>query len=115
MVNARKPLQKSVQWSLFIVSSAIGRRYRIFSFRICQSWHDVKTKGAVGAVFALLRNWQLGALFPITLRDSAVTLKGSYRMGDGRIFSKNLRASLFNDDLPNEPNFGLIHFVGQHL
>ncbi len=25
-------------------------------------------------------------------------------MGDGRICSKNLRASLFNDDLSNEPN-----------
>ncbi len=25
------------------------------------------------------------------------------RMGDGQIFSKNLRASLFNDDLSNEP------------
>ncbi len=36
-------------------------------------------------------------------------------MGDGRIFSKNLRAFLFNDDLSNEPNFGRIHLAGQHL
>jgi hypothetical protein len=30
-------------------------------------------------------------------------------MVDGRIFLKNLRASLFNEDLSNEPNFGPIH------
>jgi hypothetical protein len=34
-------------------------------------------------------------------------------MGDGRIFFKNLRASLFNDDLSNEPNFGRVHLTGQ--
>jgi hypothetical protein len=36
---------------------------------------------------------------------------------DGPIFSssKNLRASLSNDDLSNEPNFGRIHLVGQYL
>jgi hypothetical protein len=33
-------------------------------------------------------------------------------MGDGRIFPKNLRASLFNEDLPN---FGWIHLAGQYL
>ncbi len=30
-------------------------------------------------------------------------------------FSKNLRASLFNDDLWNEPNFGRIHLAGENL
>ncbi len=30
-------------------------------------------------------------------------------------FSENLRASLFNDDLSNEPNFSLIHLSGQYL
>jgi hypothetical protein len=34
-----------------------------------------KTKGAVGAVCALLLNWQLGAELPITLRDVAVTYR----------------------------------------
>ncbi len=34
-----------------------------------------KTKGAVGAVCALLLNWQLGAELPITLRDGAVTYR----------------------------------------
>ncbi len=67
-----------------------------------------KTEGAFGLICALLRNRQLGAL-PINVRDGAVTLKGFHRMGDGRICSKNLRASLFNDDLSNEPYFGLIH------
>jgi hypothetical protein len=36
-------------------------------------------------------------------------------MGDGRIFLKSFRASLFNDDLTNEPNFGRIHLAGQYL
>jgi hypothetical protein len=38
-----------------------------------------KTKDVVGAVCALLLNWQLGALLPITVRDGAVTLKGGGR------------------------------------
>jgi hypothetical protein len=29
--------------------------------------------------------------------------------------SKNLRVSLFNDDLSNEPNFSRIHLAGQYL
>jgi hypothetical protein len=41
--------------------------------------------------------------------------EGSQRMGDGRIFQKIFRASLFNDDLSNEPNFGRIHLAGQYL
>ncbi len=36
-------------------------------------------------------------------------------MGGGRIFLKTFRASLFNDDLSNEPNFGRIHLAGQYL
>ncbi len=47
------------------------------------------------------------------VRDGAVTLKGSHSIGDGRILSKNLRASLFNDDLSNEPCFDRIHLPGQ--
>ncbi len=64
-----------------------------------------KTKGAVRVVCALLCKWQLGAKLPITVRDGALTLTGSHMMGDWQIFSKNLRASLFNDDLSKEPNF----------
>ncbi len=74
-----------------------------------------KTKGAVGAVCALLCNWQLGASLPNTVGDGALTLQGSHRMGDGPFFSKNLQASLFNDNLSNEPNFGRIHLAGQYL
>ncbi len=59
-----------------------------------------KTKGAVRAVGALLRNWQLGAKLTITIRDGAVTLEGSHLMQDGRIFSKNLRTSPFNVTYP---------------
>ncbi len=36
-------------------------------------------------------------------------------MGGGRIFLKTYRASLFNEDLSNEPNFGWIHLAGQYL
>jgi hypothetical protein len=36
-------------------------------------------------------------------------------MGGGRIFLKTLLASLFSEDLSNEPNFGGIHLAGQYL
>jgi hypothetical protein len=36
-------------------------------------------------------------------------------MGDGRNFPKTFRATLFHDDLSNEPNFGRIHLAGQYL
>jgi hypothetical protein len=42
---------------------------------------------------------------PTVVREGAVTLKGSHRMGDGRDFSKNLRGSLFNKGFSNEPYF----------
>jgi hypothetical protein len=49
-------------------------------------------------------------------RRRSNTLKGSQqRMGDRRIFLKIFRASLFNDDLSNEPDFGRIHFAGQYF
>jgi hypothetical protein len=43
------------------------------------------------------------------------TLKGSQRMGGGRIFQKNLGDTTFNKDLSNESNFGWIHLAGQYL
>ncbi len=36
-------------------------------------------------------------------------------MGGLADFSKNLHASLFNDDLSYEPNFSRIHLPGQYL
>jgi hypothetical protein len=36
-------------------------------------------------------------------------------MGGGRIFLKTFRASLFNEDPSNEPNFGQIRLAGQYL
>jgi hypothetical protein len=48
-------------------------------------------------------------------RKHTNTLKGSQRMGGGRIFLKTFRASLFNEDLSNEPNLGRIHLAGQYL
>jgi hypothetical protein len=35
-------------------------------------------------------------------------------MGGGRIFLEAFLASLFNDDLSNEHNFGRIHLAGQY-
>jgi hypothetical protein len=67
-----------------------------------------KTKGAVGAECDLTAQLAIRCLIANFCRDVTVTLKGSHRMGDGRIFSKNLHASLFNDDLSNEPNSFLI-------
>ncbi len=33
-------------------------------------------------------------------------------MGGGQIFLKTFRASLFNEGLSNEPNFGKFHLTG---
>jgi hypothetical protein len=41
-------------------------------------------------------------------REGAESFKDCHRMGDGLIFSENLRASLFNDDLSNAPTFSQI-------
>jgi len=45
----------------------------------------------------------------ITISEGAVTLKGSHRMGDGRIFFKKTSAPLFLMTASNEPNLGQIH------
>jgi hypothetical protein len=50
-----------------------------------------KTKGVVGAVCALLLNWQLGASLPITVRDGAVTLKGLSHEIDFKNFDQTLK------------------------
>jgi hypothetical protein len=55
----------------------------------------------------------LSAQWTITVSDGAESLKGSQRMGDGRIFLKKRRASSFNKDLLNEPNLGRIHIAEQ--
>ncbi len=36
-------------------------------------------------------------------------------MEESQSFLKNFRASLLNDDLSNDPNFGRIHLAVQHL
>jgi hypothetical protein len=41
--------------------------------------------------------------------------KGLSQDGGWADFSKNVRASLFNKGLSNEPNFGQIHLAGQDL
>ncbi len=65
-------------------------------------------------VSALLHNWQLDALLPVTVGDG-FNFKGLSLDGVRADFSENLHASLFNDDISNEPNFGRIHLAGQYL
>jgi hypothetical protein len=64
-------------------------------------------------VSALLHNGQLDALLPVTVGDG-FNFKGLSLEGVRADFSKNLHASLFNDDI-YEPNFGRIHLAGQYL
>ncbi len=42
-------------------------------------------------------------------------MKDFRKMGGMQVFLKTFRASLFNEDLSNEPNFGWIHLAGQSL
>jgi hypothetical protein len=51
----------------------------------------------------------------LNCRRRSHALKGSHSMGDRRIFLKNRRDVSFNQDLSNEPTFGLIHLAGQYL
>jgi hypothetical protein len=46
---------------------------------------------------------------------NSCSFKGLSQDGRGADFSENLRASLFNKDLSNEPNFRRIHLAGQSL
>jgi hypothetical protein len=48
-------------------------------------------------------------------KEGTNSLKGSWRMGGGRISPQSLRDTSFNKDLLNEPNFGRIHLAGQYL
>ncbi len=43
------------------------------------------------------------------------SMKGLSEDGGRADFLKTYRASLFNEDLSNEPNFGRIHLAGQYL
>ncbi len=74
-----------------------------------------KTKGAGGVVCALLRICP----FKCLIADYCIKWHGIYKGlshdGGWEDFSKNPRASSFNKDLSNEPNFGRIHLAGQYL
>ncbi len=49
-----------------------------------------------------LPRWEFFTKLPTAVRDGAVTLKGSHKMGEMvGFFYKNLRASLFNEGLLN--------------
>ncbi len=56
------------------------------------------------------------AAIPLGFQIANKKQGGAHRMGDGRIdYSENFRASLFHDDLSNEPSFRQIHLAGQYL
>jgi len=76
---------------MFILQLAMIQHFFIAHLQILV---QCKTKGTVGAVCGLLRIWPLGAYWPITVLDGAEYLKGSHRMGDGRIFLKPARLFL---------------------
>jgi hypothetical protein len=61
---------------------------------------------------------QLSKLFyncKLKNKEALSYFKGLSEDGGGRILLKTFRASLFNEDLSNEPNFGGIHLAGQYL
>ncbi len=53
--------------------------------------------------------------FKLKNKEAHSYLKGSRRMGGGRIFLKSLCDTSFNKELLNEPNFGRIHLPEQYL
>ncbi len=87
------------------VQSAIGIWYRILSSGICQFLYDVKPKAQLErcapsvqlAIRCLIANY---------CTRGRCNFKGLSQDGGWADFSKNLRASLFNDDLSIEPNLG---------
>ncbi len=96
---------KNDGWRSKKVYSWTGNLYRIFSSRIWQSLYDVKP------------NAKSVRCAPYWANDNCCTrwhcnFKGlpQYR-GTNRFLIKTSAASLFNDDLSNEPNFGRIHLA----
>jgi hypothetical protein len=60
----------------------------------------------------------MASLFPNSQpkkQGGVLNFKGLLQDGGRTDFSEKLRASLFNDDLKNEPTFSQIHLVGQYL
>jgi hypothetical protein len=49
------------------------------------------------------------------IQDGLEFLKGSHRMGDGRIFLEISLALSLNKYLTNEPYFSRIHLAGKYL
>jgi hypothetical protein len=79
-------------WQSKKVYSAIGHWYRIFSLDICQSLYDVKPKAQSERCVRITAHLPINCLIP-NYWDSAESLKGPHRTGNGRNFLKNHRAS----------------------
>jgi hypothetical protein len=81
--NHKKFISQLAIDTKFFFYQAFANPYSLLNQRRSQSAVRLTAQSAIRCLIA------------ITVRDGAVTLKGSHRMGDGRIFSKNLRAFLF--------------------
>ncbi len=59
--------------------------------------------------------WEFVSESPTAVRGGSESLKGSHRMGDGRIFQKIPAPLSFIKAFLNESNFGRVHLAGQYL
>jgi hypothetical protein len=107
------------EWNRTIkkISSRNWKLIQNFFFTRLSILVQCKTKGAVRAVYALLRIARLAirCLIANYCTRWRSNIKELSQDGGRADFSKNLPASLFNDDLSNKPNFGRIHLPGLYL
>jgi hypothetical protein len=85
--------------------------------KLSSACENPKDKNVAYPYGAMSIHSRVGNLFPNNqqLYEWHCNLKGLSQHGGWADFYKNLRASLFNDDLSNEPYFGQIHLAGQYL
>jgi hypothetical protein len=78
---------------------------------------DENVTYSYGAMNFHSRGWQFVSKYSIANSCARwrCNFKGLSQHRGQADFSKNFRASFFNDDQSNEPNLGRIHLVGQYL
>ncbi len=111
----------------FIVIHCFSRvKTAVNALRICKMRNGVSKTPSISSFFNCpSAQWIFSAAIKNSVncctivnwktRKRSNTLKGSQRMGGGRIFLKTYCSSLINEDLSNDPNFGRIHLAGQYL
>ncbi len=98
---------RCAQWSLFRLWQLKNSEMPV-QMPVRRSLCNLQGCGVFFAAFTSEKRWMMIKKIPNIWR--AVT-----GWGTGGFLYKNLRAFLFKEDLSNEPNFGRIHLVGQHL